>query len=285
MIRKLMMPFVSAVLFALFTALILTSCDDKNAFTPEDKLIPTSELPVSSRSYVETHFPDIAISQAWEDKNTSRPSYEVHLANGVYLEFDKSGKIIKIESHEALPVTVIPVEIQAYVNLNFPDEKIIKWELEDNIEQEVSLLTSQWELIFDLAGNYIRREVDDKDPLVPVGNLPDAARTYLQTNFPNITVSRVREDRDGPKITYEVLLANTTYLEFNQAGAVIELENRAGLPANVIPEKINAYVNQHYTGQKIIKWELDDRREQDVTLSKGVELVFDLAGNFIRVDR
>ncbi|HWV74774.1 MAG TPA: PepSY-like domain-containing protein [Pseudosphingobacterium sp.] len=285
MTRKLMMPFAKAVIFTLFTALILTSCDDKNAFTPEDKLIPTSELPVTSRSYVETYFPNIAISQAWEDKNALRPSYEVYLVNGVRLEFDKGGKVIEIESRDGLPAAVIPTEIQSYVNLNFPGEKIIKWELENNIEQEVSLLTSQWELVFDLEGNYLRREMDDKDPLVPVGELPAAARSYLQTHFPNITVSRVREDRDGPKITYEVLLANTTYLEFNQLGAVLELENRAGLPVNVISERINAYVNQHYTGQKIIKWELDDRKQQEVTLQKDVELVFDLAGNFIRGDR
>lgn len=143
------MPFIGAAILTLFVAGMLTSCDDKDTFVPE------TDLPAGSRSYIQTHFPDIAISQVWKDKDGSRTTYEVTLVNATFLEFDKNGTVIKLESYAGLPQGTIPPGIYAYVSEKFPDQKIVKWELDNKREQDVTL-TSQVELVFDLAGNFIR---------------------------------------------------------------------------------------------------------------------------------
>lgn len=144
------MPFIGAAILTLFVAGMLTSCDDKDAFVPE------TDLPAASRTYIQTHFPDVAISQVWKDKDGSRTDYEVTLVNAAFLEFDKNGTVIKLESYAGLPQSTIMPNIYEYVTVKFPTQKIIKWELEDNRKvQEVTLLMGEVELRFDLAGNFI----------------------------------------------------------------------------------------------------------------------------------
>lgn len=125
----------------------------------------------------------------------------------------------------------------------------------------------------------------DKDQIVPEGDLPTSARSYIQTHFPNISISQVWRDKDGSRTSYEVTLVNGAYLEFNKSGAITQLESYAGLPVSTIPQPIVDFVSANYRDQKIVEWELDDNREQSVTLISRLELVFDLGGNFKRIDR
>lgn len=54
---------------------------------------PMSVLPQAIRTYLHQHYPDAAVEQIDRD----RYGYEVKLRNGLELEFDKNGRLLKID--------------------------------------------------------------------------------------------------------------------------------------------------------------------------------------------
>lgn len=54
---------------------------------------PMSVLPQAIRSYLHQHYPDAAVMQIDRDRH----GYEVKLRNGLELEFDKNGRLYKID--------------------------------------------------------------------------------------------------------------------------------------------------------------------------------------------
>lgn len=123
----------------------------------------------------------------------------------------------------------------------------------------------------------------EDDVVINESELPAAAKTYVQTHFAGTTISRVVKDTEGIGVDYEVYLVNNTYLEFNGDGVIEEVKSASKLPDSVIPAKLLSYVNTNFVSLFIIEWELDTLG-QEVKLSNGVELKFDLEGNFIRID-
>jgi hypothetical protein len=78
-------------------------------------------------------------------------------------------------------------------------------------------------------------------------------------------------------------LSDGTRIEINSNGDWMEVENyNKGVPASVIPGKIREYVNQNYPNTAIVDIERD--RQIDIKLKNGVELIFSLDGEFIRID-
>ena len=78
-------------------------------------------------------------------------------------------------------------------------------------------------------------------------------------------------------------LSDGTRIEINSNGDWMEVENYSkGVPASVIPGKILEYVNQNYPNTAIVDIERD--RQIDIKLKNGVELIFSLDGEFIRMD-
>lgn len=55
--------------------------------------VPASVLPQSVRSYLRQNYPDMPVSKVERD----RRGYEVKLRNGVELDFDKNGRLLKID--------------------------------------------------------------------------------------------------------------------------------------------------------------------------------------------
>ncbi|MDE6570094.1 MAG: PepSY-like domain-containing protein, partial [Alistipes sp.] len=54
---------------------------------------PMSVIPQAIRSYLHQHYPDAAVKQIDRD----RYGYEVKLRSGLELEFDKDGRLLKID--------------------------------------------------------------------------------------------------------------------------------------------------------------------------------------------
>lgn len=142
---------LTSFLTLFFTILILTACD-------KDEVVPENELPASARDFIMTHFPEQTISQVVKDKERKSVSFDVILDNGVDLDFKEDGTCTSIEGFVRLPDSVIPENILAYVNANYPENFIIEWELDRN-EQEVKI-NSGVELKFDLNGTFLRVEND-----------------------------------------------------------------------------------------------------------------------------
>ena len=129
--------------------LLVTGCD-------KEVLIPENEIPSEIRAYVSNHFPTTSISRVEKEQDETE-LYEITLANGVKLEFNKQNKIIDIDWNAKLPDSVIPSTILSYVNSNYSTNFIIGWELQSG-NQEVQL-NNDLVLVFDMAGGFLR--IDD----------------------------------------------------------------------------------------------------------------------------
>lgn len=123
----------------------------------------------------------------------------------------------------------------------------------------------------------------DDDLVISETDLPTTAKAYVQTHFGSTTINKVIKDT-GLEVEYEVYLANGTYLEFNEDGAIEQIKSKTKLPDSVIPSSLLSYVSTNYPNLFIIEWELD-LTDQEIKLSNGIELKFDLDDNFLRIDR
>lgn len=123
----------------------------------------------------------------------------------------------------------------------------------------------------------------NKEKLVYIDKLPSFINTYIKTHFASHRLSKVIKNRKGLNYTYDVFLDGGLSLKFNSKGKVIEIEGNGRLPDSVIPASILEYVNLNFPDNAITEWELE-KRIQEVELDSGVELLFNLKGEFIGMD-
>lgn len=129
--------------------IIMTSCD-------KEVVIAENNIPSEIKTYVSTHFPTTSILRAVKDKDGTE-LYEITLANGVKLEFNKQKEIIDVDWNAKLPDSVIPTNVLSYVNSNYSTNFIIGWELQSG-NQEVQL-NNNLVLVFNMTGGFLR--IDD----------------------------------------------------------------------------------------------------------------------------
>ena len=91
-------------------------------------------------------------------------------------------------------------------------------------------------------------------------------------------------NRDDNSKRHEAKLNDGTKLDFNPDGVCTEVESKSPLPDSVVPETLRAYVQSNYVGQTILKWKRDSNN-QEIELSNGTDIDFDLKDKFIRVDK
>lgn len=113
--------------------------------------------------------------------------------------------------------------------------------------------------------------------------LPDEIKTFINTHFPDHQVTHFALDQDGGNKEYDVTLSDNIRLEFDDHFMLKEGESKVQLPDAIIPETILAYVKENYPNSQIVNWDRD-KDNQSVELSDGVELDFDLEGNFLKMD-
>ena len=92
-----------------------------------DRIIPAEQLPSAAKNFILKNFPGQAVSFAKIDKDFGKTTYEVHLNNGVELEFDKSGTWDKVDcNYSAVPANLVPAAIANYVKTHFAGATIVK---------------------------------------------------------------------------------------------------------------------------------------------------------------
>jgi hypothetical protein len=123
----------------------------------------------------------------------------------------------------------------------------------------------------------------DKEEILPTSDLPGDIQTYINTHFPTHTIVQIIKDRDGMTKTYDILLSDNVGLEFNRKYEIIDIDGITQLPNSVIPDKILQYVATNYPSNFITDWELDDRNQQ-IELDNGLDLEFNMDGDFLRID-
>ena len=114
--------------------------------------------------------------------------------------------------------------------------------------------------------------------------LPAAAQKFVKTNFADNIVVFVTKDDDLIAPDYEVVLDNGTVLQFSSAGSLEKIEAfRTGVPQNLVPEKINAYVSANYPDAVFKEYEVE-KGKHEVKLSNGLELTFNSVFTLIEID-
>lgn len=125
-------------------------------------------------------------------------------------------------------------------------------------------------------------KADDRP--VKFERIPAAAQKFVKTNFADNKVVFVTKDDDIVAPDYEVVLDNGTVLQFSSIGSLEKIEAfKAGVPMNLIPEKIKEYVTATYPEVYYREYEID-RGKHEVKLSNGLELTFNSVFTLIEVD-
>jgi hypothetical protein len=122
-----------------------------------------------------------------------------------------------------------------------------------------------------------------KETTLDAAKIPTEINAYTSTHFPSNKIIKAVEEKKGNTTKYEVKLDGNISLEFNQNKEIVEIESLTKLPDSVIPEKIRNYTTTNYQANFIKEWELNTA-DQKIKLDSGVELVFNLEGEFLRID-
>lgn len=123
----------------------------------------------------------------------------------------------------------------------------------------------------------------DKETLLPQGEIPAEISDYLNTHFPDAALIQAVKDLDELELTYDVILEGGFFLEFNRKKEIIDIDGTSQLPNSVIPGKILTYVQANYPSNFINGWELDGRN-REITLDNGLDLDFNMEGDFLKID-
>lgn len=124
----------------------------------------------------------------------------------------------------------------------------------------------------------------DKETILDLHHeVPAEIASYVSTHFPDHQILQLIKDVDGLKKTYDLILEGNVKLEFNRKKEIIEIDSDIKLPDSVIPEKIRIYVEENYPYNYVTDWELEGRNQQ-IGLDNGLDLIFSMNGDFIRID-
>lgn len=118
-----------------------------------------------------------------------------------------------------------------------------------------------------------------------LSELPAVSREFITAHFDQMEISHLKIEKGllGVK-SYDVILVDGTTVEFNRSGEWTEIDgHQTMLPVTVIPQSIYQYVQNHFTGRKIMSIEKEKRGYQ-VELDNGLDLVFTKSGIFKHVD-
>lgn len=222
-------------------------------------------------SFVEEHFPDLSIRKVDHEKRDNQRVFDVYLTGDVELEFNQDCDIIEIETVNGIPHSALMPGIVEYVSINFPNTLILEWELYPNY-QEITLSNGK-EIKSDLSGQLYG---GGSEECVEI-------KRFVETHFPTQSILKIELDDDEDRLYYDVYLTGNVNLEFNLQCEIIEIETKDGIPASALMSGIVEYVAANFSDRIILAWELYPNY-QEIYLDNDTEIIFDLNGNFIRID-
>ena len=126
--------------------------------------------------------------------------------------------------------------------------------------------------------------VNADDRPVTFNQLPSAAQTFINVNYPDDKVSFATVDDDFIRPDYHVALVSGVMLQFENDGTLEKVESRNGnIPEGIIPVQILQAVNSYYPDATILGYEVG-RRSYEVKLSNRLELKFNSRFELVELD-
>lgn len=187
--------------------------------------------------------------------------------------------------------STLPQNILDYISENYPGLTVIKAEVEENQNYEITL-SDETELIFNAQGEFLGVDDDSEgndfgDEHLQVSDLPQKILDFVSNNYPDRNIEKAELENNG---NYEVKLENGVELIFDGDGNFLgqaedengddQGEDRENINVSDLPQAIQDYIAENYPDNTIIEAEMDEEG-YEVTLNNGVELKFDQEGNFV----
>ena len=120
----------------------------------DERPITVESLPKAAIEFIKGNFPNTPVVLATIDREIMDTDYEVRLEDGTTIDFDGKGRWVEVSNkRNALPASVLPKPIAAYIKSNYPSDKCLKIE-QNSYSYEVKL-TNGLEIIFSLDGKMI----------------------------------------------------------------------------------------------------------------------------------
>lgn len=130
---------------------------------------------------------------------------------------------------------------------------------------------------------FVNGTVLAQEVVITETELPTVVKKNVVKYFGKKDISSIVKDVEFRKTVYDVYFNDQTEAEFSSTGELKEAKSHKGLPDAVVPEKVQIYVKKHYPNVVVTKWERSSNK-QEVELSNGLDLEFDLNGRFLRLD-
>lgn len=124
---------IPTVLFSIYALM------SSHLYAGDDKPFEYSKLPEKAKTFISTHFSNYNVALTKSGETVFEKEYEVIIANGDEVEFDSKGNWKEVDcQYSAVPTAIIPKKILDYIEINFPDQYVIKIE-RDTRKYEVEL--------------------------------------------------------------------------------------------------------------------------------------------------
>lgn len=121
------------------------------------------------------------------------------------------------------------------------------------------------------------------DMMIPVEQLPAAAKTFIKQHFPQQGIAYAQKD-GFVRPTFEARLNNGTEIDFDTNGNWDKVDCKlTAVPAELIPEAIANYVKANFPGNAITKID-KERHGFDIELDNDLDLKFNKSGQFFGMD-
>lgn len=122
----------------------------------------------------------------------------------------------------------------------------------------------------------------DDEREISYGKLPSLARAFIETYFPDQSVSYAERDKDDGRREYSVVLSNGTEIDFDQNGDWESVDCKFSvLPEGIVPQSIAEDMAIRYLDAKAYKIERQ-LGGYELSIGQGRELVYAADGTFIR---
>ena len=113
----------------------------------EDVEIQFDQLPEKAQKVVLKAFPDTKVKKVEMERRASLIQYEVKLAGGIKMQFNKEGRFTECEcTKSAVPDMLIPEKIREYLKREFTGIKVMRIEHDSKLFD--ILLSNGYELTF-----------------------------------------------------------------------------------------------------------------------------------------
>lgn len=124
-----------------------------------DRPITLEQLPAAAQTFLKTHFADLTLAYAVEDPKFVGSEYEVTYTDRTEVDFRSNGEWSSVERrYAAVPASVVPAQISAYVAKSSFSNQYIKKVERDAYTWEIEL-SNGIEIKFDKEFRVI--DIDD----------------------------------------------------------------------------------------------------------------------------